>query len=175
VGHARGLRRRPRHDAEAARRELAPAAGKRSVACRTSLRGSVKPMPQDFPAELRQRLPARAQSVPQARQAVAEFATARGAANGNLYAIKLAVSEAVTNAVVHASRGSGDADVLALEADVCDGMLRVSVSDQGFGMRPRVDSPGAGLGMGIIATLTEHVEITDTNPGLRLTMTFAIS
>ena len=37
--------------------------------------------------------------------AVAEFATAQGAADGNLWAIKLAVSEAVTNAVVHASRG----------------------------------------------------------------------
>ena len=29
-------------------------------------------------------------------------------------------------------------------------------------MRPRVDSPGVGLGMGIIATL---VEIAETNPG----------
>ena len=70
---------------------------------------------------------------------------------------------------------SDAADVFALEADVCDGMLRVSVSDQGLGMRPRVDSPGVGLGLGIIATLTEHVEITETNPGVRLTMTFAIT
>jgi serine/threonine-protein kinase RsbW len=131
-------------------------------------------MARDIPAELRQRLPARAQSVPQARRAVAEFATAQGAVNGNLWAIKLAVSEAVTNAVVHAGRGS-DSAVLGLEAAVCDGMLRVSICDQGLGMRPRVDSPGVGLGMGIIATLTEHVEITETNPGLRLTMTFAIT
>ena len=132
-------------------------------------------MPHDSSAELRRRLPARAQSVPEARHAVAEFATAQGAADGNLWAIKLAVSEAVTNAVVHASRGDDATDVLALEAQVCDGMLRVSVSDQGHGMRPRVDSPGVGLGIGIIATLTDDVEITETNPGLRLTMTFAIS
>jgi anti-sigma regulatory factor (Ser/Thr protein kinase) len=105
---------------------------------------------------------------------VAEFATAQGAADGNLWAIKLAVSEAVTNAVVHAGQDSDRGDVLALEADVRDGMLRVTVSDRGGGMRPRVDSPGVGLGLGIIATVTEHVEITETNPGVRLTMTFAI-
>ena len=125
-------------------------------------------------AELRQQLPARAQSVPEARRAVAEFATAQGAANGNLYAIKLAVSEAVTNAVVHASRDAEAADVLGLHAEVRAGMLRVSVCDRGHGMRPRVYSPGVGLGLVIIATLTEHVEITETNPGVRLTMTFAI-
>jgi serine/threonine-protein kinase RsbW len=124
---------------------------------------------------LHQQLPAQPRSVPAARRAVAEFATAHGAANGRLWAIKLAVSEAVSNAVVHATRGADAATVLALRADICDGMLRVSVCDQGLGMRPRIDSPGVGLGLGIIATLTEHVEITETNPGVRLTMTFAIT
>ena len=127
------------------------------------------------PRELHQQLPAQPHSVPRARHAVAEFATAQGAADGRLWAIKLAVSEAVTNAVVHATRDTDAATVLALEADICDGLLRVSVCDQGLGMRPRIDSPGVGLGLGIIATLTEHVEIAETNPGVRLTMTFAIT
>jgi anti-sigma regulatory factor (Ser/Thr protein kinase) len=124
---------------------------------------------------LRQRLPAHAQSVSRARCAVAEFATAQGALDGSLWAIKLAVSEAVTNAIVHASRGSDPADVLALEVDVCEGVLRVSVCDGGLGMRPRLDSPGVGLGLGLIATLTEHVEIVETDPGVRVTMMFAIT
>ena len=88
-------------------------------------------------------------------------------------AVALAVSEAVTNAVLHAYVGRlpGDIDIT-----VCpeDDQLVVSVTDGGSGMMPRLDSPGAGLGLALIATLADSM--TTTRPdrgGLRVGMTFA--
>ena len=88
-------------------------------------------------------------------------------------AVALAVSEAVTNAVVHAylGREPGGVDIL-----VCpeEDYLTVVVTDDGSGMLPRLDSPGAGLGLALIAHHTET--LTTTKPdrgGLRVSMTFA--
>ena len=50
--------------------------------------------------------PAAAESVSQLRQAVADFAYEHGVTEPRLSDIRLAVSEAVTNAVVHASAGA---------------------------------------------------------------------
>jgi serine/threonine-protein kinase RsbW/stage II sporulation protein AB (anti-sigma F factor) len=54
---------------------------------------------------------------------------------------------------------------VALVASVSSGSLRVTVTDEGRGMVPRTDSPGLGLGLGVIARLTDGLEIT--NPGGR--------
>ncbi len=37
--------------------------------------------------------------------------------------------------------------------------LCVSVLDHGVGMSPRIDSPGAGLGLSLMATVSESCEI----------------
>ena len=91
------------------------------------------------------------------------------------YAITLAVSEAVTNAVVHAYHRAQQPGVVVLQAQISDGMLQVRVGDEGSGMRPRLDSPGAGLGIGLIATLAERVEFAELGEGLEIIMTFAIA
>jgi serine/threonine-protein kinase RsbW/stage II sporulation protein AB (anti-sigma F factor) len=119
-------------------------------------------------------VPARAQSVALVRHAVLEFAAERGAADGRLAAIGLAVSEAVSNAVTHAYVGFESPGMVACEAEVDERMLRVIVTDEGVGMRPRLDSPGLGLGLGLIASLTERLELTEMQPGVRVRMTFPL-
>jgi serine/threonine-protein kinase RsbW len=82
--------------------------------------------------------------------------------------VAVAVSEACTNAVVHAFRDHapdrGDAAFcVAMERD--GDTARVTVSDNGAGMEPRTDSPGLGLGLAMIASLTDGVEIRPATHG----------
>jgi anti-sigma regulatory factor (Ser/Thr protein kinase) len=93
----------------------------------------------------------------------------------NSYAVALAVSEAVANVVVHAYRdrhpGAEPGDVhvtVRVEADE----LLVAVVDKGVGMAARADSPGAGLGLAIIATLADRFEVQQLNTGTRLLLGF---
>jgi hypothetical protein len=56
-----------------------------------------------------------------------------------------------------------------LTADYDAKSLRVSVSDQGIGLSPRGDSPGAGLGLALIATHADTLDI-DSRPGAGTTV-----
>lgn len=100
--------------------------------------------------------------IAQARASVAGWLRASMPDQDLLIAdVALAVSEACTNAVVHAYR---DDDPMAREASFRvvaenDGdSVRVTVSDHGGGMRPRSDSPGLGFGLPLIASLSDAVE-----------------
>jgi anti-sigma regulatory factor (Ser/Thr protein kinase) len=81
--------------------------------------------------------------------------------------VALAVSEATTNAVVH-SRAS-QIEVTAVRDD---GRLTIVIADDGVGMSPRPDSPGMGLGLPIIATVTERFEIVSREGRTEVHMTF---
>ena len=76
--------------------------------------------------------------------------------------VALAVSEAVTNAVLHAFPGEPG----CVEASISrqDDQLEVVVADDGQGLQSRSDSPGLGMGLGIIAEVTERLAI-DARPG----------
>ena len=128
-----------------------------------------------FDGGLREQLPARPQSVARMRRAVAEFAGSRGASARQCATIELAVSEAVTNAVVHAYVDCDEPGVVAVYAQMRERSLHVAVCDAGSGMRPRTDSPGLGLGLLLIARITDELTITETTPGMCVDMTFAIS
>jgi serine/threonine-protein kinase RsbW/stage II sporulation protein AB (anti-sigma F factor) len=78
--------------------------------------------------------------------------------------VMLVVSEALTNAALHAYVGMACGPV-ALAASVSGGSLRVRVTDEGRGMVPRTDSPGLGMGLGVMARLTDELEVT--SPGGR--------
>jgi serine/threonine-protein kinase RsbW/stage II sporulation protein AB (anti-sigma F factor) len=48
---------------------------------------------------------------------------------------------------------------MEVAASVDGDALRVTVRDEGMGIVPRPDSPGLGLGLPLIATLTESLEL----------------
>ena len=102
--------------------------------------------------------PAAPESVAQLRQAVGDFAYEHGVPEHRASDIRLAVSEAVSNAVVHAFRGGADGTVIASVTVSAPEWVDVRVTDDGSGMAPRDDSPGLGLGLPLIRHLTDQFE-----------------
>jgi anti-sigma regulatory factor (Ser/Thr protein kinase) len=111
-------------------------------------------------------------AVPGVRRAVVDFAELHGV--GVAPDVALAVSEAITNAVLHAYR-DGDAGDVRVVACAEPDRLVVVVRDYGCGMKPNPDSPGLGLGLAVIGRLaTElNIERPDEGGGTRLRMCFA--
>jgi serine/threonine-protein kinase RsbW len=105
------------------------------------------------------RVPARPENVALARQALAGLCEALPTSPKVLADVKLAVTEACTNCVVHAyPNGLGENAVFEVEADPGDGELLVIVRDYGRGISPNTESPGLGLGLPLIAALSRTVE-----------------
>jgi anti-sigma regulatory factor (Ser/Thr protein kinase) len=123
-------------------------------------------------------VPARPENVAIARQALAGLCEALESDPKVLADVKLAVTEACTNAVVHAYvNGSAEDPVFEVEAQPHDAELLVVVRDFGRGMAPRAESPGLGLGLPLIAALTRTVQIrggVDDRGGTEVIMSFAL-
>ncbi|MGI8507357.1 MAG: ATP-binding protein [Solirubrobacteraceae bacterium] len=96
-------------------------------------------------------------SVPSARRALSDFAAVAGAEPHRVEAVRLASSEALTNAVLHAYRGE-PGSVYVTAAVVAD-ELWVLIADDGCGLEPRADRPGLGLGLGLIAQISDELAI----------------
>lgn len=110
------------------------------------------------------------------RRDVAAFVTAAGFGEPLLTNVKLAVSEAVTNAVMHAYVGADQPGEVRLDARVLDERVLVTVADDGVGMVPRLDSPGLGVGLPFIAHTTDTLDIeAGDGGGTRLRMSFRIA
>jgi anti-sigma regulatory factor (Ser/Thr protein kinase) len=117
--------------------------------------------------------PAVADSVPRAREALSTFARAAGASAEQLDSIRLAVSEATTNVVVHAYEE--EAGRIQLDAGLSAGELWVLIADDGLGMRPQVQSPGLGFGLSLISQVCDEFEIAKrVTGGLEVRMRFAL-
>jgi PAS domain S-box-containing protein len=110
------------------------------------------------PASWDEQFSAEPASVAEMRRALAAFARAHGADDTLLGDLQLAVSEAATNAVVHAFVGTTPGTI-RIRARPGAGTFDVLVSDDGAGMVPRGDSPGLGLGLPTIAQLTTRLDI----------------
>jgi serine/threonine-protein kinase RsbW len=102
-------------------------------------------------------LPARAENVAVVRHAFGGLGDALDVPDHALADVKLAVTEACTNVVVHAYP-DGDGP-MSVTAQLEDGALTVIVGDEGRGILPRPDSPGLGLGLPLIATLASSLEL----------------
>jgi serine/threonine-protein kinase RsbW/stage II sporulation protein AB (anti-sigma F factor) len=115
-------------------------------------------------------------SVAVLRSAVVAFAVTAGARDSACDAIALAVSEAVTNAVMHAYEGIPRGEVAVEAWPDGDGHLLVQVSDEGIGMRPRTDSPGLGVGLTLITQMADDLRIVDRRDteGVVVSMRFAL-
>jgi anti-sigma regulatory factor (Ser/Thr protein kinase) len=120
-------------------------------------------------------LPAAPASCPRARHDVTAAVQGLGV---DVAALELAVSEAVSNVVLHAYRDREDGTEngrihLRVTADA-DGVW-VVVADDGVGMSPRTDSPGLGLGLRVIASASDELAIIQGERGTRVHMRFALS
>ncbi len=96
-------------------------------------------------------------SVSSARAALGDFAREAGAESRQVDAVRLASSEALTNAVLHAYRT--DPGSVYVTAAVVAEELWVLVADDGCGLEPRAGRPGLGLGLGLIAQLSNELAI----------------
>jgi serine/threonine-protein kinase RsbW/stage II sporulation protein AB (anti-sigma F factor) len=113
-------------------------------------------------------LPSAPPSIKRARDAVAALAETVGAPAAD---VKLAVSEAVTNAVVHAFRDRPPGTI-SVKAEVKRDRLLVVVADDGTGMRANPDSAGLGLGISLITSLSGDARFDSSPDGLTVSMTF---
>jgi serine/threonine-protein kinase RsbW len=117
------------------------------------------------------RLPGEPESVPRARHLVRDLLVRQDL--GEHPGVLLSVSEACTNAIVHAyPDGDGDVD---LEAQTDGSLLHVSVRDYGVGMETPAHRGGPGYGMLLIRAHAVGLEVRDCDPGTEVTMTFDLS
>lgn len=126
------------------------------------------------PPDLELSLPARPENVAIVRHVLGGVGDALGVDVELLADVRLAVSEACANVVVHAYRDAEEG-LLDLELNSSPRALEVIVRDQGRGMSPRTDSPGLGVGLPLIASLSETLELTNAaGGGTEVRMTFAL-
>jgi anti-sigma regulatory factor (Ser/Thr protein kinase) len=88
----------------------------------------------------------------------------------------LAVSEAANNVLQHAFRHRSAPGRLAVTATLRDGEIRIVVSDDGGGLAPRSHSPGAGLGLPLMAQLSDDLVVANREDGgTAVTMTWSLA
>ena len=124
------------------------------------------------PPVLVRRFTARPERIATIRHEVRDCAARHGAADPN--AVALAVTEAITNAVVHAYVDRAEpGDIEVIVQRLPDNGIEILVCDEGRGMMPRPDSPGIGLGLPMVATLAERFEVeARAGGGTRVLMAF---
>jgi serine/threonine-protein kinase RsbW len=103
-------------------------------------------------------LPARAANIAVVRHAFGALGEVFALDEEVLSNIRLAVTEACANVVVHAYPDEHEG-LLEVDATLRAGKLEVLVRDGGPGIGPRADSPGLGLGLPLIVSLTESVQL----------------
>lgn len=132
------------------------------------------------PPALSERLKRTARAEPTAvtelRRELVEYTRTIGASDTARDAVALAVSEAVTNVVVHAYVGREPGLILVEAWDDGDGHLLVQVCDEGRGMMPRTDSPGLGVGMPLMAEMADDVHVASRGdvPGTKVSLRFSL-
>ena len=145
-----------------------------------SLRGSAREthrfrrsgQPRVAMSDVRLTLPAQPESIPVIRHVLGAFAEALRLPPDMVEDMRLAVTEACTNVVRHAydDDEAGSIDVVMQPSPE---RLQVIVSDRGRGMGPSPDVGGPGLGLPLIAALSDSLELEEAPMGgNRLRMSF---
>jgi anti-sigma regulatory factor (Ser/Thr protein kinase) len=116
-------------------------------------------------------LPARPAAVSELRHSAAGFAAAAGASDEVVEAIALAVSETVTNVILHAyDREEGTVRVSCrLDGE----RFIVEVVDEGRGIVLRQDSPGIGHGLAMVGALAQTLDVASGSDGRGTAVTMA--
>ena len=110
-------------------------------------------------AFVRLRLAATPDSVRVVRRALADLCQRLGVGAARAGEIRLAVTEACTNVVLHAYGHEAARGLIEVDARRADGALVVIVRDYGSGLAPRPDSPGLGIGLSLMALLSSRFEV----------------
>lgn len=120
------------------------------------------------------RFPALSRNESFSRSAAAAFAAQCDPMAADIAAVKIAVSEAVTNAVVHAYRDEEDADKRTVEMTLrlySGGFLRIIIKDKGSGisdveqaMKPEFTTAPeseerSGLGFTVMSSFMDSVKV----------------
>ena len=116
-------------------------------------------------------LPAEPESVAEARHAAARLARHHGAEEAD---VKIAVSEAVGNAVLHAYRDQNSGTV-SVKGSVVRGRLVFVITDTGVGMSPNLESPGLHLGIPLIGKVAEDMRIDAGSGGTSISFSFPVA
>jgi serine/threonine-protein kinase RsbW/stage II sporulation protein AB (anti-sigma F factor) len=120
---------------------------------------------------------ARPEELAALRTAVWRYALALGASEELGQAVRLAVGEALTNVVMHAYVG-GQPGMMIVHAWLdADGRFNVQILDEGHGLIPRTDSPGLGLGMGLMAQMSDDFRVANRQgtPGTTVSLRFSLA
>jgi serine/threonine-protein kinase RsbW len=128
------------------------------------------------PASLSLVLPAAPAGVPHARVGIARLCEQLGIEGEFAYDIRLAVTEACTNCVLH-SHGAYPRDpTFVLHARVAQDTLIVVVRDYGRGLGHRPShASGLGVGLRLIALVADTAHVSSPlGGGVRVVMRFAL-
>lgn len=122
------------------------------------------------------RAPAEPATIGELRREVVAWAGRHGADADSRDAIALAISEALTNVVMHAYDEPGLGDLIVEAWRDGDDHLVVVVCDDGHGLMPRTDSPGLGLGITLMARMTTDFVIANrkARPGTYVRLRFPL-
>jgi anti-sigma regulatory factor (Ser/Thr protein kinase) len=111
-------------------------------------------------------------SVTAARGEVVRYLNEAGTPDPPLNDVALALSEAVSNVVNHAYVDAEPGE-FRVQVRWTAGEIELIVEDDGRGLLPRVHSPGVGLGLPLIARLSDRFDTrTDPGRGTRLCIWF---
>ena len=120
--------------------------------------------------------PATPDAVGRLRQAVVDYAKDLGASDETSAAVKLTVSEALSNVVAHAYVGREPGPMIVEARLNGGGNLLVFVCDEGPGPMPRLGRPGLGLGFGLMAQLADAFGIENRRPrGTIVSLRFSLA
>ncbi|MCU0308476.1 MAG: ATP-binding protein [Thermoleophilia bacterium] len=127
----------------------------------------------DPPPVVELELEARAENVAVVRQALSGIGEALGWDAAVVEDLRIAVSEACTNVVLHAYPDGGG----PMEVAVWLGGpgLEVAVRDRGRGIGPRLSpgAPGLGLGLSLMAALSDEMRVSgDAGASTEVRMAF---
>ena len=112
-------------------------------------------------------------SVPVVRQQIDELLDSLERPIPRAQDIRLAVTEACANAVVHAYPPGVVGEVTVTAQTITD-RLAVTVRDFGGGIQPGRRTGQLGLGLPLIHALADVVSVRDANPGVSVQMEFQL-
>ena len=135
--------------------------------------------------EMTLRMSAKSQNEAFARVAVAAFAAQLDPTVAEITDIKTAVSEAVTNAIIHGYEGQSG--YVTLAAGISDHVITIEVTDEGLGigdiekaMEPlytsKPEQERSGMGFTVMETFMDSLQVSsEPGRGTKVTMTKTLS